>query len=206
MNITIKNGLNIKYIHICIVHVNTQRKKNAFIQAFNMFILIHKTIAEIKHTTILILRRSFPANSYVAAMFHPTIGQCAHQPISSTATLELGMIPTRNKGTTTGSHIAKAITKFSQAKTKFGFIRLLRSWKGWTTKLVSSTIEILKPAPDLAWILKHLHAQHKEASPSLLRSPSGYAFPSSALRGVQRRKPTPLDLSMRFPCTLHLSS
>ena len=67
--------------------------------------------------------------SYVAAVFHPAIGQCAHQYISNTATPELGMIPTRNKGTIVGSHIAKDISKFSQAKTTFGFIRLLRRWK-----------------------------------------------------------------------------
>ena len=105
---------------------------------------------------------------------------------------------TMSKGTVIGSHIAKDILKFSQSKTKFGFIRMLRRWKGWTTKLVSSAIEIWTPAPDLAWILKHLHAQHKEASPSLLHSPSSYAFPSSALQGVQRRKLAPLDLSVGF--------
>ena len=59
--------------------------------------------------------------AYVAAMFHPTIGQCAHQSLSSTATTELGMIPTRNKGTVAGSHIAKDISKSNQAKTTFGF-------------------------------------------------------------------------------------
>ena len=84
--------------------------------SFNTFILfiIHKTsnihhvhgslsikyIAEIKHTRILILKKRCPAISYVVAIFHPTIGQCAHQSFSSTATLELGMIPTRNKRTT----------------------------------------------------------------------------------------------------------
>ena len=55
---------------------------------------------------ILILKRSCPTTSYVAAKFHPTIGQCAHQSLSNTATHELGMIPTRNKGTTVGTHIA----------------------------------------------------------------------------------------------------
>ena len=34
-----------------------------------------------------------PATSYVAATFHPTIGQCAHHSLSNTSTLELGMIP-----------------------------------------------------------------------------------------------------------------
>ena len=70
------------------------RKHIFFIHAFNMFILIHKQfIEEIKYTRILIWKRSWPATSYVAAMFHPTIGQCAHQSLSITATLELGMIP-----------------------------------------------------------------------------------------------------------------
>ena len=34
-----------------------------------------------------------PATSYVVAMFHPTIGQHAHQSLSNTTTPELGMIP-----------------------------------------------------------------------------------------------------------------
>ena len=55
------------------------------------------------------------------------------------------MIPTRNKGTTTGSHIAKDISKFNQAKTTFGFIKLLRRWKGSIAKLVSSTTELGTP-------------------------------------------------------------
>ena len=44
--------------------------------------------------------KNFPATSYVAATFHPTIGQCAHQSLSNSATLELGMISTRNKENT----------------------------------------------------------------------------------------------------------
>ena len=39
--------------------------------------------------------KNSPATSYVAATFHPTIGQCAHPSLSSTATPELGMIPSR---------------------------------------------------------------------------------------------------------------
>jgi len=149
---------------------------------------------------------SCPATSYVAAMFHPTIGQCACQSLSTTATPELGMIPTRSKGTLAGSHIAKDISKFSQAKTSFGFIRLQRRWKAWTAKLVSLTTELWTPAPNLDWLLKHLHIQQKGASPSLQQSPLGYAFLSSVIQGVQGRKPTPLDLSVRFLPTLGLSS
>ena len=39
-------------------------------------------------------------------------------------------------------------------------------------------------------ISKQLHTQHKEAFPSLLHNPSGHAFPSSAIQGMQGRKPT----------------
>ena len=34
-----------------------------------------------------------PATRYVAASFHPTIGQHGHQSLSNTTTPELGMIP-----------------------------------------------------------------------------------------------------------------
>ena len=37
--------------------------------------------------------RTHPTTSYVAAMFHPTIGQRAHQSLNNTTTPELGMIP-----------------------------------------------------------------------------------------------------------------
>ena len=49
------------------------------------------------NTEILIFEISCSKTNYVTATFHPTIGQCAHQSLSSTATPELGMIPTRNK-------------------------------------------------------------------------------------------------------------
>ena len=50
-------------------------EEKTFIQAFNMFIVIHKTntVAEIKYKGILILKEACPATSYVAATFHPTI-------------------------------------------------------------------------------------------------------------------------------------
>ena len=64
------------------------------------------------------------ATNYVIATFHPTIGQCAHQFLNNTSTPELGMIPTRNKGTPISSHIAQGIQqKISQANT-VGFIKI----------------------------------------------------------------------------------
>ena len=47
-----------------------------------------------------------PTTSYVDAMFHPTIGQRAHQYLSNTATPELGMIP-QGIRVKVGLHIAK---------------------------------------------------------------------------------------------------
>ena len=47
-----------------------------------------------------------PAASYIAATFHPTIGQRAHQSLSNAATPELGMIPPRIR-VNAGLHIAE---------------------------------------------------------------------------------------------------
>ena len=115
--------MNLK-IPRCIYYPHTTEEES-YIQAFNMFIVIHKqnTVMEIKYKGILILKEACPATSYVAAMFHPTIGQCAHQSLSNSTTLELVMIRTRNKGTLAGSHIAK-VKQYSAKPTRVGFIRL----------------------------------------------------------------------------------
>ena len=52
------------------------------------------------------LIRNHLATSYVAATFHPTIGQRAHQSLSNTTTPELGMIP-QGIRVKAGLHIAK---------------------------------------------------------------------------------------------------
>ena len=52
------------------------------------------------------LKRICPTTSYVTAMFHPTIGQCAHQSLSNTATPEMGMIP-QGVRVKAGLHVAK---------------------------------------------------------------------------------------------------
>ena len=49
-----------------------------------------------------------PATSYVAATFHPTIGQRAHQYLSNAATPELGMI-LQGIRELAGLHIARGI-------------------------------------------------------------------------------------------------
>ena len=67
-----------------------QQKQHKYIPAFNVNINYRD---EVTSSTYLLLKNS-PATSYVAATFHPTIGQRAHQSLSNTATPELGMIPT----------------------------------------------------------------------------------------------------------------
>ena len=63
---------------------------------------------------------SWPTTSYVIATFHQTIGQCAHQSLSITATPELGMILQGIKEIT-GSHIAQNKNIDSQSNTPLGF-------------------------------------------------------------------------------------
>ena len=139
---------------------------------------------------MIILGEACLATSYIVVTFHPTIGQCAHQSLSNTATPELGMIPTRNKGTLAESHIDKDITRTQPSQHSWVY-QATKGMERMTAKLVSSTTELWTPTPDLSWLLKHLHTQHKESSPSLLHSPLVYAFPSNAIQGVQRRKPAP---------------
>ena len=145
-----------------------------------MFIIIHLSKYKCKdlNTRILILEEACPATNYVTAMFHPTIGQCAHQSLSNTSTPKLCMIPTRNKGTLAISQIAKDITRIQPSKHRWVY-QATKELERLTAKLVSSNTELWTPAPDWAWILKHLHTQHREEFPSLLHSPSGYAFHST---------------------------
>ena len=72
------------------------------------------------NTKILIFERCCTATNYVTATFHPTIGQCAHQSLSDTATPELGMISSRNKGTLVESYIAK-VQQHSAKPTQLGY-------------------------------------------------------------------------------------
>ena len=66
-----------------------QQKQHKYIPAFNININCR---GEVNNSTYLLMKNS-PATSYVAATFHPTIGQRAHQSLSNAATPELGMIP-----------------------------------------------------------------------------------------------------------------
>jgi len=127
------------------------RRKTHSIQAFIMFLLIYKidTVARIETQEILILKEACPATNYVAATFHPTIGQCAHQSLNGTTTPELGMVPTRNKGTLAYSHIAKDTTKTQPSQQSWVY-RAAKELERLTDKLVSSTTEPSTPTPDLS--------------------------------------------------------
>ena len=64
------------------------------------------------------LIRTCAATSYVAATFHPTIGQFAHQSLSNTTTPELGMIP-QGIRVNAGLHIAKVTQNIAKPTTAF---------------------------------------------------------------------------------------
>ena len=85
---------------IYIVEANIHSFKHATCSSISKY----KCRCGIVKTTHLL--RTRPVTSYVAAMFHPTIGQHAHQSLSNAATLELGMIPPRIR-VNAGLHIAK---------------------------------------------------------------------------------------------------
>ena len=91
MNIKQKSNAEIKtYKHTQMQSSSIiQRKQQKYIPAFDININYRD---EVTSSTYLLMKNS-PATSYVTAMFHPTIGQRAHQSLSNAATLELGMIP-----------------------------------------------------------------------------------------------------------------
>ena len=104
-----------------------------------------------------------------------------------------------------GSHMANAQQDTTKPITSWVY-QAAKELERLTAKLVSSTTELWTPTPGLASLLKHLHTQHQEASPSLLHVPSGYAFPFQCFSGCAKKKTITLDLSMRFLLTLGLSS
>ena len=70
---------------------------------------------------------NLPATSYVAAIFHPTIGQRAHKSLSNTATPELGMITQGirvkeglHKQPSQHSWVFQAVKELEKAKCKDG--------------------------------------------------------------------------------------
>ena len=67
---------------------------------------------------------NLPTTSYAAATFHPTIGQCAPQSLSNTATPELGMIPQGKRKLSRLTH-SQGYPKI-QPNQRVGFIRLSR--------------------------------------------------------------------------------
>ena len=152
---------------------------------FNMFIIIH-----INNTVAWVITQEYlssneaPHNQLCPCNFPPN-----HRPVCSLISQQhchpQDGHDSPRKRKLAGSHIAKDMSKLSQAKAMFGFIRLPRGWKGLFAKLVRSTIKPWTPTRDLTWLFQHVHTQHKESSPSLLYSPLGYAFPYSAIQDVK---------------------
>ena len=153
---------------------STFSRSNIYSPTFNIFIIIHETvdIAEMKQSGLLIFWwRNHPATSYVAAMFHPTIGQCAHQSLSITAIPEMGMIPQGTRDIT-GSHIAQNQNIYSQANTSLGFTDCpAKPIRNWVLQVAKETNQQRMGSLDLSsqatlasntqstHLIKHSHTQ-----------------------------------------------
>ena len=70
-------------------------------------------------------------------MFHPTIGQSAHQSLNNTATPELGMIPQGIRGNLARSCVAKDTQQYIAKPTKLG-LSGYRELETLAAKLVGS--------------------------------------------------------------------
>ena len=81
--------LKLTSIHRCIYLQSYSGSNTNTFQHSNINI---NYIDAVNSSTYLLVKNP-PATSYVAATFHPTIGQLAHQSLSNAATPELGMIP-----------------------------------------------------------------------------------------------------------------
>ena len=75
----ISSGSNTHSFNTFMLFITDKTSNIHPVQAFHKFMnnLQSTYIVEFKCIRILILRRIFPAASYVAATFHLTIGQCA---------------------------------------------------------------------------------------------------------------------------------
>ena len=88
------------------------------------------------------------ATSYVATTFHPTIGQCAHQSLSNTATPEMGIVPQGIRGNQQ-AHTYPRIHKTQPSQHSWVY-QANTELERLDAKLVSSIQELWKPAPELA--------------------------------------------------------
>ena len=151
------------------------------------FLLTENKVVEVKWTRALILWWTRSTTSYVAATFHPTIGQRAPQSLSNVATPELGMIH-QGIRELAGLHIAKDI-QYTAKPTQLGLSGhqgvgkglMLSWWAHYRAKNTYTGTSLTSKTPK--------HTQHKESVPSLLRSPSGLAFTFSAIQGWWRKRP-----------------
>ena len=114
-----------------------------------------------------------------------------HMPVSSLISQQrchprAGHDSPRNKGIA-GLHVAKNTQKHTSKPTKLGLSGhqgvgkglLLSWWAHYRAKKTYTGTSLTSKTPT--------HTQHKESVPSLLHSPSGPAFPSSAIQGLWRR-------------------
>ena len=118
-----------------------------------MFIIIHLSKYKCRYLNIRILisEEACPETSYVAATFHPTIGQCAHQYLSSTATSSWELFPQGIRNSRRLTH-SKGYHKIQPSQHSWVY-QATKEMERLTTNLVSSSTELWTPTPNLSWIL-----------------------------------------------------
>ena len=159
--------------------------------SFNMFIsfsLTEFTVAEVKMDRMTYLKMN---------LFRKQLRRCNvppnHRPACSLISQQhrhprAGHDSPRNKGTSRLTH-SQGYTKHTTKPTELGLSghwgggegKLLSRWAHYRAKDTYTRTSLTSKTP--------IHAQHKESVPSLLHSPSGPAFPSSAIQGWWRRRP-----------------
>ena len=105
---------------------------------------INKFIARIKYKSTYLENELPRATSYVAATFHPTIGQLCSSISQHNFDPRAGNDFHKEKGNNRLTH-SQIHTKFQPCQSIIGFIMMLRKWKGRISKLVSSITELRTP-------------------------------------------------------------
>ena len=108
------------------------------------------------------------ATSYVAATFHPTIGQRAHQSLNNIATLELGMIP-QGIRVSAGLHIANVCQSVKPTHSRvYQVVKELGQAKCQAGGLNTSLLMHTQPLIPLSTVRRPTTAYRSKTIPSQL--------------------------------------
>ena len=106
---------------------------------------------------------SLPKASYVAATFHPTIGQLCSSISQHNCNPQDGHDFHKEKGNNKLTH-RKIHTKVQPSQSTVGVYQDAKKWKGRISKLVSSTIELWTPLLDLSSLVSTIPTHPTQGS------------------------------------------